>query len=357
MLDFTITPLLDTDHAAAAALWNAIAQAGETLYRPIDAAQFPFSGEGIHTFAARADGRLIGWIHGASKQRFLSGETAENTPAYLTAIMVEKPCRRQGVGHALLSVLMGAYRRDGKKVLVCSGDNPVHLPWFVPGTPGHDHNNAPGVDENCDGYLFLLHRGFHDDFHEIAMYMALKDYRWQDSLTRMQEELLAQGIRTGHYDPSLGDEYDGMCDRVGSEYWRNSLRSELAAWHENRPNSDPDFWADGMKPNGPRTLLTATINGHIVGFTGPVDRQKSGRGWFTGICTDPLYAGKGIASVLFNLLLKEFIAQRADFCTLFTGRDNPAQRLYLRAGLRIMAHFAVLSIPLEGVERYAHTYF
>jgi ribosomal protein S18 acetylase RimI-like enzyme len=357
MLDFEVAPLLDADRMAAAELWNAVAQAGETLYRPIDADQFPFSGEGIHAFAAKADGKLIGWIHGAAKRRFLSGETAENTPAYLTAIVVDRQCRRQGVGHAMLSVLMGAFRGDGKRVLVCSGDNPVHLSWFVPGTPGHDHNNAPGVDEGCLGYPFLLHRGFHDDFHEIAMYMALKDYQWQESLTRMREELLAQGIRTGRYDLNLGDEYDEMCDRVGSEYWRNSLRSELAAWRENRPNSDPEFWPDGVCPKGPRTLLTATVNGHIVGFTGPVDRQKSGRGWFTGICTDPLYAGKGIASVLFNLLMKEFIAQGSVFCTLFTGRDNPAQRLYQRAGLQIVAHFAVLSIPLEGVKRYEHTYF
>ncbi len=30
--------------------------------------------------------------------------------------------------------------------------------------------------------------------------------------------------------------------------------------------------------------------------------------------------------------MKEFIAEGADFCTLFTGRDNPAQKVYLRGG-------------------------
>ena len=177
-------------------------------------------------------------------------------------------------------------------MLVCSGDNPVHLAWIVPNTPGHDHNNAPGVDENGSGYPFLLHNGFQDDFHEIAMYLALKNYQWQDNITRMQAELLSQGIRTGRYDLSLGNEFDAMCDRVGSEYWRSVLLSELTAWKENCANREPEFWQDGVKPDGPRTLLTATVDGHIVGFTGPVDVQKSGRGWFTGICTDPLYAGK-----------------------------------------------------------------
>ncbi len=353
----TVVPLVPADYAAAAALWNAVAAAGETLYRPIDADRFPFAGEGTRAFAAKAEGRLIGWIHAAVKQTFLRGETAENTPAYLTTVLVEKPYRRQGVGRALLGALEDALRADGKKTLVCSGDNPVHLAWFVPGTPGHDHNNAPGVEESGAGYAFLMHEGFHDDFHEIAMYLALKDYRWPEALTRKQEELLGQGIRTGRYDPSLGDEFDGMCDRVGSEYWRSVLRSELAAWRENRPNDNPEFWPDGVTPSGPRTLLTATVDGHIVGFTGPVDKQKSGRGWFTGICTDPLYSGRGIASVLFNLLMKEFIAEGADFCTLFTGRDNPAQKVYLRAGLRIAARFAVMSVTLEGAQRYEHTYF
>jgi len=357
MAGFTIAPMAPADQAAAAALWNEIAQAGETMYCPIDAQRFPFIGQGMRAFVAKAEGHLVGWIHGAVKNRYLSGETAENTPAYLTAVLVHRKYRRQGIGSALLNALKDAFKADGKKVLVCSGDNPVHLPWFVPNTPGHDHNNAPGVDEACAGYPFLQHNGFQDDFHEIAMYLALKDYRWQDAITKMQQELLAQGIRTGKYALSLGDAYHEMCDRVGSEYWRNALGSELAAWRENRPNSDPEFWPDGVKPAGPRTLLTATINGNIVGFTGPVDRQKSGRGWFTGICTDPLYAGKGIASVLFNLLMQAFIEQGASFCTLFTGRDNPAQRVYLRAGLEIVAHFAVMSIPLEGTQRYVHTYF
>ncbi len=357
MPTYNIAPIQPADYAAAAALWNAVAQAGETLYRPIQAGSFPFAPEGGHAFTAKAGGQLIGWIHGAVKTHYLPGETFENTPAYLTVVLVDAPYRKQGVGHALLTALKDAFRADGKKTLLCSGDNPVHLPWLVPGTPGHDHNNAPGVDEGCAGYPFLLHNGFQDDFHEIAMYLALKDYVWPDAVTRMQAELAAQGIRTGLYNLSLGDAFDGMCDRVGSEYWRNVLRTELAAWRENRPNSDPDLWPDSVRPDGPRPLLTATKDGCIVGFTGPVACQQSGRGWFTGICTDPLYAGKGIASVLFNLLMQAFLAQGATFSTLFTGRDNPAQRVYQRAGFSVVARFAVVSAPLDGEHRYQHTYF
>ena len=137
------------------------------------------------------------------------------------------------------------------------------------------------------------------------------------------QALKAQGIDAGLYDVTLNAEFDGMCDRVGSEYWRQVLREETA------------------KEN-PRPILAAVTDGHIVGFTGPVDRQESGRGFFTGICTDPLYEKRGIAGVLFNDLMGEFIKVGAAYSTLFTGTENHAQRLYLKTGFRPARYFAIM---------------
>ena len=61
--------------------------------------------------------------------------------------------------------------------------------------------------------------------------------------------------------------------------------------------------------------------------------------------------------MLFNLLMKEFVAEGAQFTSLFTGLDNHAQKIYYRAGLRIVAHFAVLSCPLGDGERYEKRYY
>ena len=127
--------------------------------------------------------------------------------------------------------------------------------------------------------------------------------------------------------------------------------------YSGQPNDDPELWPDGVKPAGPRPILTATKDDKIIGFTGPVDLQKSGRGWFTGICSDPEYGGKGIGSVLFNLLMREFVDEGAKFCSLFTGLDNHAQKIYMRAGLRVRAHFSVLSCPLGGSEGYEKRYY
>ena len=111
-------------------------------------------------------------------------------------------------------------------------------------------------------------------------------------------------------------------------------------------HADPRMWADGIQPKGPRTLLTAVHEGQIVGFTGPVDLQKSGRGWFTGICTDPTFERKGIATVLFNLLMQAFVQEGAAFSTLFTGLDNPARKVYERAGMRPVRQFNLMTMKL-----------
>ena len=258
---------------------------------------------------------------------------------------------------ALLDAVKALGEGIGKKSLVVSGDNPVHLAWLIPGANGHDHNNAPGVDENGMGYPFLMKRGFHDDYHEISLYLDLSNYVWDEKLDGMIEKLAAEGIRVGRWEIGLGEDYNGMCDRVGSEYWRNVLKREIAAWHSGQPNDDPELWPDGVKPAGPRPILTATKDDKIIGFTGPVDLQKSGRGWFTGICSDPEYGGKGIGSVLFNLLMREFVDEGAKFCSLFTGLDNHAQKIYMRAGLRVKAHFSVLSCPLGGSKGYEKRYY
>ena len=232
----------------------------------------------------------------------------------------------------------------GKKVLSCDGNNPVNLDWIVPGTPGHDHNNAPGIDESCDGYGFLQHMGYDAQVHEIAMYLNLKDYRPWPEFEETRRRLAERGILIGRYDVNLDYDYDGMCDRVGSEYWRSVLRSEIACHRQGIPNTDIRFIPNGRIPAGPRPILAAVSvpDRAIVAQTGPVDLQASGRGWFTGICTDPLYERQGIASVLFNVLMQEFIAEGAAFSTIFTGDTNHAQKIYKRAGFRTVRRFAVM---------------
>ena len=330
-------------------LWNEAVAAGEVVYYPLTEQYFRRKFESNpqydprYSMVAEADGKILGFISGTVKKEFLPGETNENTPGYQTCIFVQKASRGLGIGKALVDALANAFKAAGKTRLSFDGDgNPIQLDWIVPGTPGHDHNKAPGMDVDCPGYPFLLALGFEERAREVAMYLDLADYVPWEGQKAKQEELLSQGVYTGRYDPSLHYDYDRMCDRVGKEYWRNVLRSEIECHEQGRPNMDPALQPDGRVPAGPRPLLVATHEGHIVAFTGPVDQQASGRGWFCGICTDPMYERRGIASVLFHLLMREFIAEGATFSTLFTGVENHAQRIYLRAGFRPVRTFALL---------------
>ena len=314
------------DLAGIVSLWNGCTERNEVLYRPLVPAYFEekfVSQPGTEIFVACEGDALLGFLAGCKKTEFLPGQTEENTPAYLSVVMVAPEHRNRGVGSALLSAFEKRFAAMGKKFFAVTSTCPINLDWVIPGTPGHEHNNMPGMDEACMGFPFLKNRGYAVAVREVAMYLNLSDYVKKPEVEEKRAALKAQGIDAGLYDVELNAEFDGMCDRVGSEYWRQVLREETA------------------KEN-PRPILAAVTDGHIVGFTGPVDRQPSGRGFFTGICTDPLYEKRGIASVLFNDLMGEFIKVGAAYSTLFTGTENHAQRLYLKTGFRPARYFAIM---------------
>lgn len=341
--------MLPQDLDAVIGLWNACVSAGEVLYYPLTQAYFTrkfIQGDGCRAdnlLVALREGRTVGFLHGVSPLSFVG---AKPGCAYLTCVLVDPACRKRGIGRALVNAFVQRMRREGAETLCISSVNPVNLDWRIPGTPGHDHNNLPGADAACAGYGFLARCGFEVRYREAALYMPMSAYKPPEQMETLRRKLQAEGIRIGPYDPAWDCDFDAMCDAVGSDYWRDVLRTEIAAWKAGAPNADPRFWPDGRQPQAPRTLLIAVHDGRIVGFTGPVDLQKSGRGWFTGICTDPAYGRRGIATVLFNLLMQAFVEEGAQFSTLFTGLDNPARRIYEGAGMRPVREFHLMTMHL-----------
>ena len=337
------------DLPAVERIWNACAEAGEVLYSPLDREYFRrkfVEGPGCEPdllLVAECGDQAAGFLHGAAPGSFPGSKPG---CAYLTMLLVDAPYRGRGIGRALLNTFRERLACRKAETLYISGLNPVQLDWRIPGTPGHDHNNMPGADTECAGYSFLKRYGFSDRYQQAAMYMDLSGWTMPAYAAEKRERLREEGIETGPYDAARDCGYDRMCDSVGSDYWRDVLRTETAAWKAGKPNADPRMWADGIPPRGPRTLLTAVHGGEIVGFTGPVDLQKSGRGWFTGICTDPAYEGRGIGTVLFSLLLEAFVREGASFTSLFTGFDNPARKIYEKAGLRTVRQFSLMSMAL-----------
>ena len=346
-----IRPASPVDLSALVRIWNACADSGEVLYLPMTESGFRktfLEGAGRDPgclLTAESDGAVCGFIHGVPPLSFPLARPGE---AFVTVLMVDPAHRGQGVGTALFHSLSGLLSGLGAQTIRISNWNPVDLGWRIPGTPGHDHNNAPGLDLDCAGAGFFIRLGFTVRVTEIAMYLNLSDYTPLPDLEARRAKLRSEGIDTGVYHPEWDCDYDTLCDHVNSDYWRDVLSTEIAAWKAEKPNPDPRFHPDGLPPAGPRPLITATTNGRIVGFTGPVDLQRSGRGWFTGICTDPDFERRGIATILFHLLMQAFIEEGAAFSTLFTGETNHAQKIYLGAGFRIVRRFGLMERAIQG---------
>lgn len=309
-------------------LWNKSAKA-EMPYKPFTEASFRdkfinnphFSYEG--TFVGIEDEKVIAFANGIFKKEFLPGETYENTPGYLTFILVDKPYRRNGYGSMMLKSVEDYFIACGKKQVQIIFFNPINLEWYIPGSKNHDHPNAPGVDMDGPGYEFLKKHGYEKRSREVSMYLDLSKYELSEKTISKLEELKAKGIYIEYYNEDKHYGFDEFFDNLKNEYWRKDIKDNLA-----RPN--------------PLPVLVANDNGKICGFTGPIDVEQSGRGWFCGIGVDPGYGGDGIGTTLFCMLMKSFKDIGAQFSSLFTGLDNPARKIYERAGFTVIKTWAVM---------------
>ena len=93
-------------------------------------------------------------------------------------------------------------------------------------------------------------------------------------------------------------------------------------------------------------LLVGLSGSTVAGFTGPVRPEPCGRGYFAGIAVGPQWRGHGLGKLLFYRLLQAEQAAGARYMTLFTGVDNPAGRMYRKAGFRDVRTFAAMEKEL-----------
>ena len=78
----------------------------------------------------------------------------------------------------------------------------------------------------------------------------------------------------------------------------------------------------------------------MVGWTGAIWTEPSGRGHFDGIIVDEDIRGAGLGKALFCYLCYQSKLNGASYMTFFTGLDNPARYIYLGAGFKIAQSFA-----------------
>mgnify|MGYP005913243977 CR=1 FL=1 len=164
------------DESAMLSLWNT---AGAVMgYAPVPLEDFHrlltrhpnFSP--AYTFVLEEKGTLLGFVNGCTGAGIPKGDIR----GYLSCLILAAEADSDENTALLLSALENAFRKAGKTYCAVTFFNPIRLPWILPGTPGHQHNNAPGVATDLPLHDRMLSLGYRESTRECAMYRNLADY-------------------------------------------------------------------------------------------------------------------------------------------------------------------------------------
>ena len=303
------------------ALWNEYATRDD--YQELDTKQF----EAIFTKNRYFDPETTWvWIEEGRVLAFACGCTGDDLPlgdvaGYLTCIITLDDEGADERYTRLLAVMEARFLSLGKKQAEVLFFNPMKLPWYVPGAARHKHNNAPGVPCGSALHAVLLGQGYLERATQCGMYLALDGFAVPASILDKESQAAAEGYQVGLFNKELHSRPDILLTALGNPLWQREVTSAV----------------ESATP-----VVVASRQGEPVGFAGPVVRESSGRGRFAGIGVHPAHEGHGLGSILFFRLCAAFQAIGTNYMTLYTGINNPALRIYERAGFRTVKTFATM---------------
>lgn len=312
---------LPGDADALLHIWNtAGVRAG---FAPLDADDFDklmllhpdFSPE--FTFVLEEAGEILGFCNGCTGDHIPRGTER----GYVSCVLLAEAADNEENTAALLDALENTFRKAGRIHAAVTCFNPIRLPWVIPGTDGHQHNNAPGIAVDIPLYNRMLARGYREGSRERAMYLDLSGYKTPDWIEEKATGMAAHGRTVERYDPDRHTGLEEMVEALGNPMWSAEI---------------PQAGRSGMD------LLVALQGNVCAGFTGPVYPEKTGRGYFAGIGVAPQYEKRGFGTLLFYRLLDREKETGAQYMSLFTGEHNHAGQIYIGAGFRVVRRFAVM---------------
>ncbi|MDF2934630.1 MAG: family N-acetyltransferase [Paenibacillaceae bacterium] len=338
MLKLTLSTWQDNALEAAVALWNRTAV--KDGYKEMTAGSFnriflqnPYFDPACTFLLTESDGGSAGSAPSSlsSVLGFACGVTGEDLPlgadaGYLTTLLLDEDIANDRHYSILLDAVEQRFRALGKTQAEALFFNPVKLPWLIPGTLGHEHNNAPGIPVDSALHRFLLEHGYAERARQNGMYLDLSAFAIPPDILEKEQQAEQLGYRVEWYD---GKRYTGLAEMLtilGNPAWVKEL-----AW-----------CAEEGIP-----FLVAAHQGRTAGFAGPVIREPRGRGYFAGIGVNPEDEGKGLGSILFFRLCDAFRGIGTEYMSLFTGEANPALKIYHKAGFRTAKQFGVLRKVLK----------
>lgn len=298
--------------------------------------EFSYEGFCAHLFKSAAfneDGSFVALV-GDEVVGFASSmvrpmdDGNEKASAYLHTFFVRKENRRQGIGSALLNKVEEFAKEKGRSSVRFVFVGQINWPWYIPNTDHHMHPGMPCVRINSDFYIFLYHHGYYVNSIHEGFHLPLAEYEMPKSVVERMEENAKRGLTVEIYDPAKHYGIDEFCEVINNPGFAASIKNNL-------------------KRENPYPFLVASNNGKVVGWTGAMYVEPTGRGHLDGIVVDPNERKAGLGKGLFCNLCKHLKEMGASYMTFFTGLDNPARFIYLGAGFQVAQSFADMKKDLK----------
>lgn len=299
-------------------LWKM--EGGRFGYAPLSEAKFweillehpAFSPE--FTLVLEDKGHVRGFVSGCLEEQ--SGDIG-----YMGCLLLEEQTDTVENTALLIGALEDAFRKEGIRYCAVSFFNPIRLPWVIPGTDNHQHNNLPGVPTDMPLYERMQALGYEETSRECGLYYDLATHRTPEWVEEKAVRMEQRGYTVARYDSCHHRGLEEMAQSLGNPQWSVEI---------------PAAGKAGMD------LLVGLKGNVCAGFTGPVYPEETGRGYLSGLAVAPQYERNGLGTLLFYRLLQREKEVGARYMSIFTGVDNRAKNIYLEAGFRIVRTFAVM---------------
>lgn len=269
------------------------------------------------SFVLEEDNCLVGFINGCAGAHIAGGEPW----GYISCLILAPQADSEANTRLLLGSLEQAFREAGLTRSLVSYFNPIRLPWVMPGTGGHQHNNVPGVPVDLPLHQRMLDLGYQESDREIGLHYDLANHVTPEWVEAKAAKMAARGYTVARYDATIHTGLDEMVAALNNTMWSAEI---------------PAAGRAGMD------LLVALKDNVCAGFTGPCYPEETGRGYLAGVAVAPQYEGNGLGTLLFYRLLQRDKEVGAKYMSIFTGIDNHAKFIYFNAGFQIVRTFALV---------------
>jgi len=324
----SVSALVDSDHAKVTlrtyrggdetelvACWNRSAPRDQvTLDRflRLTVLDVNFDERGL-VEARDATGRLCGFVYATT------GKTGHRgRDGWISALHVDPANRRHGIGRRLMERAEEYLRGAGCGNVVLLA---YPLAYYCPGLAASRYPEAAALVESC---------GFTVQSEVVAMDRSLVDYEYPGAVRAAREALASRGWIFRSAGPADYADLLRLAGRVQGD-WVGVLREAL------------------VRPIDAEQIKVAVSTDGVGGFAmfgayqGCPDR-------FGPFGVDPDLRNAGLGAVLLHECLREMAAQSMHAAWfLWTSEEEPAGRLYRRAGFDVTQRFAIHQKDLRDV--------